>query len=340
VTVQERRVVVLVRPGVQALDVTGPVEVFDTVNRLLAERAVRYRIECVSADAPLVRTSSGMVVYAGPLADAAGPIDTLLVTGSWDGAERPGDASLADWVRQAAGRSRRIAAVSAGSLLLAEAGLLDGRRATTHWAVCDAMARRYPRVSVDPEPIFVRDGPYLTSAGVCAGIDLELALVEADHGTAFALDAARFLVVFVKRNGGQSQFSAVLDAQLADRAPLRETQEWILDNLERPLAVPELARRANLSTRHFSRVFREEVGATPARYVERMRIARARGLLEVTGLPMGEVARRCGFTTVETFLRSFGRVLGVSPGEYRSRFQGCAEDAGAAHRALPERSLV
>ncbi|MFI0220318.1 GlxA family transcriptional regulator [Streptomyces lydicus] len=320
-TVLERRVVVVVYSGAQALDITGPIEVFDTVNRLLPKSRAPYRIEFVSLDAPLVRTGPGVVIEAAPLDAGQGPIDTLLVPGGLSLREALGDRTLVSWIGQAAARSRRVASVCGGSFLLAEAGLLDGRRATTHWAYCEEMACRYPDVTVDPLPIFIWDGRFVTSAGVSTGIDMALALVEADHGAALALETARFLVLFLKRHGGQSQFSAVLDAQLADHVPIRAAQEWILDNLEGPLPVAEMAQRANMSLRNFARVFRREVGTTPGRYVERTRIARARELLETTDLTVGQVARRCGFTAPETFFRSFGRALGLTPNEYRHRFQ-------------------
>ncbi|WP_199812446.1 GlxA family transcriptional regulator [Streptomyces sp. NRRL S-337] len=317
----QRRVVVVVYSDVQALDVSGPIEVFDTANRLLSERDGGYRIECVSAEAPWVRTTAGMMIQAAPMATGEGPIDTLLVPGGWGLKKALADRALVSWIGQAAGRSLRVASVCGGAFLLAEAGLLGGRRATTHWAYCEEMARRYPDVRVDPGPIFVWDGPYVTSAGVSTGIDMTLALVEADHGAAFALEVARYLVLFFKRHGGQAQFSAILDAQLADHLPIRTAQEWILDNLERPLCVTELAQRANMSPRNFARVFRAEVGTTPGQYVVQLRIARARKLLETTDLPISQVARRCGFPAVETFLRAFGRAVGLTPGEYRQRFQ-------------------
>lgn len=321
VTVLERRVVVVVYPGALALDITGPIEVFDTASRLLASSGARYRIDFVSADAPLVRTSSGVVVEASPLEAGQGPIDTLLVPGGWGLDSALQNRALVSWIGRAATRSRRVASVCGGSFLLAEAGLLDGRRATTHWAYCKTMACRYPDVRVDSEPIFVWDGPYVTSAGVSTGIDMALALVEADHGAALALETARFLVLFLKRHGGQSQFSAVLDAQLADHPPIRAAQEWIVDNLHHPLPVAEIAQRVNMSLRNFARVFRREVGATPGQYIERTRIARARELLETTDLTLGQVAQRCGFAAPETFFRSFGRTLGLTPKEYRHRFQ-------------------
>ncbi|MFI1168850.1 GlxA family transcriptional regulator [Streptomyces sp. NPDC020801] len=317
----ERRVVVVVYAGALALDITGPIEVFDTANRLLGPSGVPYRVDFVSADAPLVRTSSGVIVEASPLEAGLGPIDTLLVPGGWGLSDALADRALVTWIGRAATRSRRVASVCGGAFLLAEAGLLNGRRATTHWAYSGAMADRYPAVTVDAEPIFIWDGPFVTSAGVATGIDMALALVEADHGAALALETARFLVLFLKRHGGQSQFSAVLDAQLADHPPIRAAQEWILDNLHNPLPVADIARRANMSLRNFARVFRREVGTTPGQYVEQTRIARARELLETTDLSIGQVARRCGFAAPETFFRSFGRSLGLTPKEYRHRFQ-------------------
>ncbi|MCZ4101721.1 MULTISPECIES: GlxA family transcriptional regulator [Streptomyces] len=335
-----RRVVVVVYSGVQALDIAGPIEVFDTLNRLLAEPGTGYRIECVSAHAPMVCTSSGMVIQAEPLDAGEGPIDTLLVPGGSGLKEALADRALISWIGQAAARSRRVASVCGGAFLLAEAGLLDGRRATTHWAYCEEMARRYPQVTVDPGPIFVWDGRYVTSAGVSTGIDMALALVEADHGAVIALEIARYLVLFFKRHGGQPQFSAILDAQLADRAPVRAAQEWVLSGLERRLPVSELAQRANMSPRNFARVFLREVGTTPGQYVTRMRIARARELLETTDLPVGHVARRCGFPNAETFCRSFGRAVGPTPGEYRQRFQAISPSGLMVEPDRAERSAV
>ncbi|WP_201776901.1 GlxA family transcriptional regulator [Streptacidiphilus anmyonensis] len=318
----QRRVVVVIYSGVQALDIAGPVEVFDTVNRLLADGLdLGYRIGFVSPDAPRVRTCAGMVVEADPLEAGEGPIDTLLVPGGWSLKEALGRGELVSWIGRAAGRARRVVSVCGGAFLLAEAGLLQGRRATTHWAFCAELARRYPEVAVESEPIFVWDGRFVTSAGVAAGIDMALALVEADHGAAFALELARFLVLFFKRNGGQSQFSSILETQLADRPPIRTAQEWISHNLERPLPLPELAKRANMSLRNFARVFRREVGVPPGQYIEQLRIARARTLLESTDLPVAQIAHRCGFGAPETFFRSFGRALELTPGEYRHRFQ-------------------
>jgi transcriptional regulator GlxA family with amidase domain len=225
------------------------------------------------------------------------------------------------WLTAAARRSRRVASVCTGAFLLARAGLLDGRPATTHWASCKELARRYPSIRVEPDPIFVRDGDVMTSAGVTAGMDLALALVEEDLGRETALETARWLVLFLKRPGGQAQFSAQLAAQMADREPLRELQEWIPDNLDVDLSVPALARRACMSERNFARAFRRETGMTPAAYVETARVERARMALESGELPVETIARQAGFGTVETMRRAFGRRLGVSPLDYRNRFR-------------------
>ncbi|WP_242625024.1 GlxA family transcriptional regulator [Krasilnikovia cinnamomea] len=307
--------------GCQALDVTGPVEVLDTANRLLGDPESGYQIEFVSPAAPLVRTCSGVVIAAEPLDAGQGPIDTLLVPGGWSLHDTLEDRDLVSWIGRAAGRSRRVTSVCGGSFLLAEAGLLGGRRATTHWAYTEDLARRYPDVTVESDSIFVWDGHYVTSAGVSTGIDMTLALVEEDHGAAFTLELARFLVLFFRRHGGESQVSSILDAQLADSSPIRGAQEWIIDNLDRPVSVSQIAAHANMSARNFARVFRREVGMTPGQYVERMRIAHARKLLETTDLPIRQVARRCGFHAPETFFRRFGRALEITPSEYRHRFQ-------------------
>jgi len=222
-------------------------------------------------------------------------------------------------LRATAPRARRVASVCTGAFLLARAGLLDGRRATTHWAWCEELARRFPQVAVERDPIFVADGNVRTSAGVTAGMDLALALVEEDLGPRAALEVARQLVLFVRRPGGQAQFSAGLAAQ-AQHAPLRELQAWMADHLDADLGVEALAARAHMSPRSFARAFRRETATTPAAYVEALRVERARLLLETTPAAVTEVARACGFGTVETLRRAFARRLGVAPAAYRSRF--------------------
>jgi transcriptional regulator GlxA family with amidase domain len=224
-------------------------------------------------------------------------------------------------VRRVARRDRRVGSVCTGAYLLAEAGVLDGRRVTTHWASCRDLAERYPRLSVEPDPIFVRDGPVITSAGVTAGMDLALALVEEDHGRELALAVARRLVMFVKRPGGQSQFSIALEAQASAREPVPDVQAFIAAHPGADLSVGALARRAGMSPRNFARVFARETGTTPARFVERARVEAARRQLEDTGLGLAGVADACGFGSVETLRRSFLRQLRVGPAEYRHRFQ-------------------
>jgi transcriptional regulator GlxA family with amidase domain len=220
--------------------------------------------------------------------------------------------------------------VCTGAFLLAEAGLLDCRRATTHWAACRELAARFPGVTVESDPIYVRDGDVYTSAGVTAGIDLALAFVEDDLGPRAALEVARWLVLFVKRPGGQSQFSAQLAGQLAAREPLRDLQEWIPGHLDRDLSVTALAERAFMSPRNFARAFRREVGMTPAAYVESLRVERARLLLQSGDASVAEVARRCGFGTEETMRRAFHRRLRVGPAEYRERFRPALARAAAS----------
>ncbi|GIE86023.1 transcriptional regulator, AraC family with amidase-like domain [Actinoplanes regularis] len=307
--------------GAHALDIAGPVDVFDTASRLLDRPGDGYRIEVVSPGEPRVRTCSGLAIETAALETGDGAIDILLVPGGWGLDDALADRTLVSWIGRAATRSRRVASVCGGAFLLAEAGLLNGRRATTHWVKSAEMARRYPEVVVDPNPIFISDGPFITSAGVSTGIDMSLALVEEDHGAEFALLVARYLVLYLKRPGGQAQFSDVLDAQLAEHTPIRTAQEWILNQLGNPLLVADVAERANMSPRNFARVFRREVGITPGQYIERARISHARGLLESTDLLVGAVARRCGFTAVETFVRAFGKLLGTTPTDYRNRFQ-------------------
>ena len=311
-----RRVVALAFDRVQALDLVGPLEVFTTATRIAQEGA--YEIEVVSP-AP-VRTTSGLEIASASLESAAGPIDTLIVAGGSGvsaASEFPG---LLDWIRDAASRSRRVASVCTGALLLARAGLLDGRSATTHWASCDRLAAAHPSVDVEPDRIFVRDGDVWTSAGVTAGMDLSLALVEDDLGHRVAVEVARWLVLFSKRPGGQAQFSRSLELQRSEVRPLRDVQEWIEHNLDRELPVELLAEKAGMSLRGFARAFRREVGVTPAAYVEAARIERARLALESTGAKVETIARSSGFGTPETMRRAFARRLGVSPAEYRERF--------------------
>jgi transcriptional regulator GlxA family with amidase domain len=312
--VADRTILLLAFDDVQLLDVAGPLEVFHTASRLGAP----YRVELATPDARPVRTSSGVELdgTAG-LRVPPGGIDTLIVAGGFGTRSSGRDERLVPFVRRAAARSRRVASVCTGAYLLAEAGVLDGRRATTHWASADHLAARHEAVDVDPEPIFVRDGHVWTSAGVTAGMDLALALMAEDEGQRLAAEVARYLVLFVRRPGGQSQFSAQLAAQAAEHEPVREIQAWCADHLAEDLSVPALAARALMSTRNFARVFRREVGMTPAAYVERLRVEAARRALEDGTQPVETIARGCGFGTAETMHRAFRRRLGTSPGQYR-----------------------
>jgi transcriptional regulator GlxA family with amidase domain len=249
-----------------------------------------------------------------------GEIDTLIVVGGDGVRAAQENEALVAWIHRAAGGSRRVASVCTGAFLLARAGLLDGHEATTHWSACSELARLHPEVTVHADPIFVRSENVYSSAGVTAGIDLALALVEEDLGADVAGDVARWLVLYLRRPGGQAQFSAALESQRAERRPLQELQAWMVDHLDENLSVPALAERAYMSPRNFARAFKSEVGMTPGVYVETLRVERARTLLETVGDPIEQVALRCGFGTVETMRRSFRKRLGVSPGDYRERF--------------------
>ena len=320
-----RRVVIVAFEGIQVLDVTGPAEVFAMANRGVP--APRYSVEVVARAAGPVTCSSGLRVVADrSLAECRGRIDTLVVAGGNGTEAAAGDADLIAWIRRAARCSRRVTSVCSGAFLLAQAGLLDGKRATTHWSVTDLLADLFPTVEVDPDRIYVRDGATYTSAGVTSGMDLALALIEEDHGAAVALEIARQLVLFVHRPGGQSQFSVQLETQAAERHPIRDAQTFIADHLAADLSVGALAARTGMSTRNFARCFRSELGVTPASYVERARVEAARRLLESSGRGMSAIASECGFGTVETLHRSFQRIVHVTPGQYRRHFRSL-EDA-------------
>jgi len=317
----------VVYPDVQILDVTGPLEVFARTARWLMDQRGRrepaYAVELLAARRGPVRSSSGLeLVVRHSFMEVRGSIDTLLVAGGMGAHRATSDRALVRWLRRIAPRVRRLASVCTGAFLLAEAGLLDGRRATTHWGACRQLAERYTRVAVDPDPIFVRDGRVYTSAGVTAGMDLALALVEEDHGHEVALAVARELVMFLKRPGGQSQFSVALMAQSADRQPIRDLQGWIGEHPgAADLSVAALARRAAMSGRNFARVFTREVGMTPARFVERARVEAARRRLEESSVGFEVVATESGFSSTEIMRRAFLRTVRVNPAEYRRRFR-------------------
>ncbi|SIR27509.1 GlxA family transcriptional regulator [Micromonospora avicenniae] len=315
-----RRVVLVVFDGFQLLDLAGPADVFGTASLLSPTRG--YRLEVTAVRTGTVPAHNGLTTHVDTaIADIDGPVDTLLVVGGLAVPDRLGDRDLIEGIARLAGSARRVASVCNGAFLLAEAGLLAGRRATTHWLATGELAERYPEVDVDDDPIYINDGPVWTSAGASAGVDLALALVAADHGHALARDVACGLVVYLHRPGGQSQFSTAMRATTPRDEPLRRLQAYIDENPTADLSVPSLARRAAMSERHFSRVFTEQTGISPGRYVERSRADAARRLLEVTGQPLDAVARQSGLGASETLYRVFRRHWRISPGDYRRRFQ-------------------
>ncbi|TCK39521.1 AraC family transcriptional regulator with amidase-like domain [Paraburkholderia sp. BL8N3] len=316
-----RRIDVLAFANVQLLDVAGPLQAFASASELAIARglAAPYLPRVVAAGGGMVMTSAGLGIAAAPLPGADEPADTLVVAGGWGVYEASRDPALVAWVRAQASGARRVASVCTGAFLIAAAGLLDDRRAVTHWTRCAELAEHYPAVHVEPDPIFIRDGAVWTSAGVTAGIDLALALIEEDLGRALALDVARHLVVFLKRPGGQAQFSAALSLQNACER-FGELHAWIAENLSADLSVGALAARAGMSERSFVRHYRAQTGLTPARSIEQLRLEAARRLLGDTGLPVKRIAARCGFGTEETMRRGFLRAIGVTPQAYRERF--------------------
>jgi transcriptional regulator GlxA family with amidase domain len=316
-----RGVLIVLFDGVQSLDVTGPLEVFTGATSYQADGAAAgYRITTASLGGGPVTSSSGLGLI--PVADlrmvSPDAADTLIVPGG-HGTASP-DPELVGWLRARGPAASRITSVCTGAFLLAAAGLLDGKSATTHWAYTDALARQFPAVTVQPDPIFVRDGRVVTSAGVTAGIDLALALVEEDLGHAAALAVARGLVVYLRRPGGQAQFSAHLRAQSAQRPPLRDVQQWITEHPAADLSVATLAGRAGLSPRQFARAFAAETGMSPGRFVSTVRLETARRMLEDSGRGVSQVARACGYGTPEAMRRAFVQSLGVPPASYRHRF--------------------
>ncbi len=316
-----RRVEILAFPAVQLLDVTGPLQVFASANDIVAEAggARPYAVHVVAPGGTAVTASAGLGLATEPLPPVEVPIDTLVVAGGQGVEAAAADPILVAWVRARAGQARRTASVCTGAYLLAATGLLDGRRAATHWSFCADLARRHPAIQVEADPIFVQDGPVWTSAGVTSGIDLALALVEEDLGRTVALAVARYLVVFLKRPGGQAQFSAALSLQTAEDK-FGALHDWIGAHLADDLSLAALAAEAGMSERSFSRHYAEATGLTPARAVERLRVEAARRLLSETRQPVKRIAQHCGFGSEETMRRSFVRLLAASPQDYRARF--------------------
>jgi transcriptional regulator GlxA family with amidase domain len=319
------RVVIAVFPGVDLLDVTGPAEVFAIANRELSGRSP-YEVLLAGPDGGQVRTSAGVRLGTDLTFEEVGDrVGTLVVPGALDSGGVPViDPDLVRWIAGTAGHARRVASVCVGAHLLAAAGLLAGRTATTHWATAGRLAADHPDVVVDPDPIYVRSGKVWTGAGISACMDLALALVAEDHGERVALAVARQLVMYLKRPGGQSQFSVPLWHAPAERRDIDELRSWICANPAADLSAAALAERLCLSERHFSRVFRKETGATPGTFVEAARVEAARRLLEGTDEPLERVAAACGLGSAETLHRAFRRRLGTTPASYRRRFRTAA----------------
>lgn len=315
-----RRIAIVLFDGFDLLDATGPAAVFSAVGE--RDPRTAYVLNLCAAGAGPVRSDSGLLLHADTaLARAPARIHTLLVPGGRGHEAAMRDPALLATIRRLAGRAQRVVSVCTGAFLLAAAGLLDGRRATTHWRHADALARRFPALRVEPDAIFVRDGALWTSAGVTTGLDLALALVEQDHGPTLALEVAQSLVFYLKRPGGQSQFSVPLRAQAASHSALERARRAILDHPEAAWSVARLAERAHVSERHLRRLFRDELGMSPREFIQGARLELAQRLLGDSDAQVGEIARRCGFGGAPAFIRRFEARLGVSPTAWRTRFR-------------------
>jgi len=328
-----RRIVFVSGPNVEILDLVGPLQVFarasDMYKRASPGSPPIYSVEVVSISTgrSLVANCGVRVTADRTFREVRGKIDTLLVAGGDAIEQNEINPQAVRWLKRISPRIRRVGSVCTGAMLLARAGLLDGRRATTHWNWCQTLIKRAPRARIERDPIFVRDENVYTSAGVTAGMDLALALVEEDHGSLLALQVARNLVLYLRRPGGQSQFSAALSLQLTDRKPLLELEAWVLDNLQKPLTVPLLAQRVAMSPRNFARVFTKEMKTTPAKFVERLRVEAARRRLEESHNSMEMIADECGFGNVNSMRNVFQRSLKIAPGQYRRHFRHVKDPA-------------
>ena len=336
-----RRIGIFVYDGMITLDAVGPADVFGLANNLFRHEdpraALQYDVCLVGSRKDPIKTNTGLRITADlSLLDANSAFDTLVIPGAYE----PGDAEailaipdVKAWLRRSARQSRRIASICSGAVILAKLGLLSGRRATTHWAFCEYLRANFPAVRVEADSLWVKDGKVYTSAGITAGMDLALALVEEDLGRRFALELARLLVMFLKRPGGQSQFSSELISQFASPDRLENLVEWIRNHLDRPLAIQDLAQRSNMSARNFQRVFTRQCGMPPAKFIERLRVERARLIIEDTGLSMAEIARKSGFDSEQRMRRAFKRVLGINPADHADRVRRpTADEAVTASR--------
>jgi transcriptional regulator GlxA family with amidase domain len=318
------RIAILAPPGVQSLDVVGPAEVFWEAARRMGDPSA-YEVQLIgTTDGPVSGTGSLRFLCDRTIHDPDEPIDTLLVAG--DPSFSDIDPAVITWLQRRIPTVRRYGSICTGVFLLAAAGVLDGERVTTHWECADKLRTDYPNLLVDSDKIFIQSGALSTAAGVSSGMDLALAMVEEDYGRQVALIVARYMVMFLKRPGGQSQFSSFLAAQMSGRSAIQKVQEYILQNLANPISVEDMALEAGMSSRNFSRLFAQELKTTPAEFVEAARLDAARNLLEETGLHLQQVAFRSGFGTPDRMRRAFLRNLGVNPLDYRKRFQTALGD--------------
>ncbi|MDM0026408.1 GlxA family transcriptional regulator [Variovorax saccharolyticus] len=314
------RIAILAFPRFQLLDVAGPADVFVEASRQLGNPRA-YQVQLIGTETGMLQSSSGLrLAVDATVATHRARIDTLLIAGSPEIEDMATDAQLQGWLRRQSRTVRRYGSVCTGAFVLGATGLLQGKRVATHWNAAARLAASYPGACVEADAIHVKDGKLFTSAGVTAGMDLALAMVEEDHGRELALRVARQLVMFLKRPGGQSQFSAHLAAQTSERSGVRAVQDHVLANLADDLSISALASRAGMSERSFARIFRSETGTTPAEFVERARIDAARRLAEESDLPAKRLAAAVGYANVDGFRRAFGRRFGVSVAEYRKRF--------------------
>lgn len=323
---RQRRVIVVVVPPVEELDLVGPIQVFSAANRLAHTQV--YNVELVTNGKELrIQGEGGLLSFSaqGHFRDVKGKFDSLLLVCGL-GTRKARDPVLFTWLRTIAPMVRRMGSVCVGAFLFAEAGLLDGKRATAHWKFGDELAKRYPRVRFESEPIWVKDGNVYTSAGISAGLDLALAWVEEDCGAAIAQEVARELVLFLRRSGGQKQLSVSLSAQASDMKAIQEVQIWIAENLRRKLTVQALADQAAMSVRNFERVFTREVGRTPSQYVVEARVEAVRHQLERTDRGLKQIAAACGFGSADVMRRSFTRLVGVTPKQYRANTRSLPSD--------------
>jgi transcriptional regulator GlxA family with amidase domain len=322
-----KHIVIVAPPKTSILDIAGPVEVFskaaDYIDMYIHKGGLSYTIHVVSTEsAKTVYTSSGLpIVSEGGIKSIDYEIDTVLVSGIPGAPENMVSKETLNWLRECCHNIRRVGSICAGAFILAEAGILDGKRATTHWRVCDKLAKCYPKVKVENDPIFIKDGNIYTSAGISTGMDLSLAMVEEDYGRDIALAVARQLVLYLKRPGNQSQFSVVLTHQKVDHQPVRELQEWIIEHLDEDLTVEILAEKALMSPRNFARVFLRETGITPAKYIEKLRLEAARRRLEETQLTLDEISSECGVGNADSLRRLFLRHMRTTPSDYRRSFR-------------------